>query len=89
MKAKALIIKDSGTTKMGTTNPAVRLEVISKEEQKYRESKRRIKSMVGDLNEVKMDLKSMLDWSDRIGSDERHQLNQTISVINRSLRKIK
>ena len=41
------------------------------------ESKRRIKSMVGDLNEVKMDLKSMLDWSDRIGSDERHQLNQT------------
>ncbi len=45
--------------------------------------------MVGDLNEVKMDLKSMLDWSDRIGSDERHQLNQTISVINRSLRKIK
>jgi len=53
------------------------------------ESKRRIKSMVGDLNEVKMDLKSMLDWSDRIGSDERHQLNQTISVINRALRKIK
>jgi hypothetical protein len=89
MKAKALIIKDSGTTKMGTTNPAVRLEVISKEEQEYRESKRRIKSMVGDLNEIKMDLKSMLDWSDRIGSDERHQLNQTISVINRSLRKIK
>ena len=53
------------------------------------DSNRRIKSMVGDLNEVKMDLKSMLDWSDRIGSDERHQLNQTISVINRSLRKIK
>ena len=53
------------------------------------DSNRRIKSMVGDLNEVKMDLKSMLDWSDRIGSDERHQLNLTISVINRSLKKIK
>ncbi len=53
------------------------------------DSSRRIKSMVGDLNEVKMDLKSMLDWSDRIGSDERHQLQATISVINRSLKKIK
>jgi regulator of replication initiation timing len=53
------------------------------------DSNRRIKSMVGDLNEVKIDLKSMLDWSQRIGSDERHHLQATISVINRSLKKIK
>ena len=53
------------------------------------DSNRRIKSMVGDLNEVKMDLKSMLDWSQRIGSDEIYHLRATISLINRSLRKIK
>jgi hypothetical protein len=53
------------------------------------ESNRRIKSMIGNLNEMKHDLKSMLSWSDRIGSDERHQLNIVITTINRSLRKAK
>jgi len=53
------------------------------------ESNGKIKMMVGDLNEMKYDIKEMLSWSDRIGSDEVHQLHQLVTAINSSLRKAK
>jgi uncharacterized protein YoxC len=48
---------------------------------------RTIKTMVGDLNELRHDLKGMLSWSQRIGSDEKHHLYELIALVNRSLAK--
>jgi len=48
------------------------------------ESNGKIKMMVGDLNEMKYDIKEMLSWSDEV-----HQLHQLVTAINSSLRKAK
>jgi len=53
------------------------------------QEKRKVIGLIGTMNELKYDIKAMLDWSDRIGSDERYQLHQLISTINRSLRDAK
>ena len=50
----------------------------------YLESQKKVKSLRKDLNEVRAAVKGILDWSQRIGSDEIHELNQILTFINRS-----
>ena len=50
----------------------------------YLESQKKVKSLRRDLNEVRAAVKGILDWSQRIGSDEIHELNQIVTFINRS-----
>jgi predicted RNA-binding protein with EMAP domain len=50
----------------------------------YLESQKKVKSLRKDLNEVRAAVKGILDWSQRIGSDEIHELNQIVTFINRS-----
>jgi|TARA_B110000967_G_C18821819_1_gene529116 hypothetical protein len=51
----------------------------------YLESQKVVKSQRKDLKEIRETVKGMLDWSDRIGSDEIHELYEIIHFINRSL----
>ena len=51
----------------------------------YLESQNTVKSLRKDLKEVRDAVKGILDWSQRIGSDEIHELNEIIHFINRSL----
>jgi len=48
---------------------------------------RTMKMIVGDLNELRHDLKGMLSWSQRLGSDEKHHIYELIALVNRSLAK--
>jgi hypothetical protein len=50
----------------------------------YLESQKKVKSLRKDLNEVRAAVKGILDWSQRIGSDEIYELNQIVTFINRS-----
>ena len=50
----------------------------------YLESQKKVKSLRRDLNEVRAAVKGILDWSQRIGSDEIHELNEIVTFINRS-----
>jgi predicted RNA-binding protein with EMAP domain len=50
----------------------------------YLESQKTVKSLRKDLKEVRDAVKGILDWSDRIGSDEIHELNEIVRFINRS-----
>ena len=51
----------------------------------YLESQKTVKSLRKDLKEVRDAVKGILDWSQRIGSDEIHELNEIIHFINKSL----
>ncbi len=55
----------------------------------YLESQKKVKSLRRDLNEVRAAVKGILDWSQRIGSDEIHELNEIVTFINRSIIKNK
>tara|TARA_R110000803_G_scaffold185755_2_gene248127 strand:- start:9984 stop:10163 length:180 start_codon:yes stop_codon:yes gene_type:complete len=48
-----------------------------------------ITQLIGDMNELKYDIKQMIAWSDRIGSDEIHELNRFIVSLNQTMRKTK
>jgi len=50
----------------------------------YLESQNTVKSLRKDLKEVRDAVKGILDWSQRIGSDEIHELNEIVRFINRS-----
>jgi predicted RNA-binding protein with EMAP domain len=50
----------------------------------YLESQNTVKSLRKDLKEVRDAVKGILDWSQRIGSDEIHELNEIVTFINRS-----
>ena len=50
----------------------------------YLESQKTVKSLRKDLKEVRDAVKGILDWSQRIGSDEIYELNQIVRFINRS-----
>lgn len=50
----------------------------------YLESQKTVKSLRKDLKEVRDAVKGILDWSQRIGSDEIHELNEIVRFINRS-----
>ena len=50
----------------------------------YLESQKVVKSQRRDLKEVRDAVKGILDWSQRIGSDEIHELNEIVRFINRS-----
>jgi len=50
----------------------------------YLDSQKTVKSLRKDLKEVRDAVKGILDWSDRIGSDEIHELNEIVRFINRS-----
>ena len=50
----------------------------------YLESQKTVKSLRKDLKEIRDAVKGILDWSQRIGSDEIHELNEIVSFINRS-----
>jgi len=50
----------------------------------YLESQKTVKSLRKDLKEVRDAVKGILGWSDRIGSDEIHELNEIVRFINRS-----
>ena len=51
----------------------------------YLDSQKTVKSLRKDLKEVRDAVKGILDWSQRIGSDEIHELNEIIHFINKSL----
>jgi len=51
----------------------------------YLESQKVVKSQRRDLKEIRDAVKGILDWSQRIGSDEIHELNEIIHFINKSL----
>ncbi len=55
----------------------------------YLDSQKKVKSLRRDLNEVRAAVKGILDWSQRIGSDEIHELNEIVTFINRSIIKNK
>ena len=55
----------------------------------YLDSQKKVKSLRRDLNEVRAAVKGILDWSQRIGSDEIHELNVIVTFINRSIIKNK
>lgn len=55
----------------------------------YLDSQKKVKSLRRDLHEVKEAVKGILGWSQRIGSDEIHELNQIMTFINRSIIKNK
>ena len=55
----------------------------------YLDSQKKVKSLRRDLNEVRAAVKGILDWSQRIGSDEIHELNAIVTFINRSIIKNK
>lgn len=50
----------------------------------YLDSQKTVKSLRKDLKEIRDAVKGILDWSDRIGSDEIHELNEIVRFINRS-----
>ena len=50
----------------------------------YLESQKTVKSLRKDLKEVRDAVKGILGWSERIGSDEIHELNEIVRFINRS-----
>ena len=50
----------------------------------YLDSQKTVKSLRKDLKEVRDAVKGILGWSDRIGSDEIHELNEIVRFINRS-----
>jgi hypothetical protein len=50
----------------------------------YMESQKTIKTMKLDMIDLRTQIKEMLGWSDRIGSDEIHELNEIVRFINRS-----
>ena len=50
----------------------------------YLESQKTVKSLRKDLKEIRDAVKGILGWSDRIGSDEIHELNEIVRFINRS-----
>ena len=50
----------------------------------YLDSQKTVKSLRKDLKEVRDAVKGILDWSQRIGSDEIYELNQIVTFINRS-----
>jgi predicted RNA-binding protein with EMAP domain len=50
----------------------------------YLESQKTVKSLRKDLKEVRDAVKGILDWSQRIGSDEIYELNEIVRFINRS-----
>ena len=50
----------------------------------YLESQKVVKSQRRDLKEIRDAVKGILDWSQRIGSDEIHELNEIVRFINRS-----
>jgi predicted RNA-binding protein with EMAP domain len=50
----------------------------------YLDSQKTVKSLRKDLKEVRDAVKGILDWSQRIGSDEIHELNEIVRFINRS-----
>ena len=50
----------------------------------YLESQKTVKSLRKDLKEIRDAVKGILDWSQRIGSDEIHELNEIVRFINRS-----
>jgi len=52
----------------------------------YMESQKTIKTMKRDMEDLKTRIKEMLDWSDRIGSDEIHELNQFLLCINKAIK---
>ena len=51
----------------------------------YLDSQKTVKSLRKDLKEIRDAVKGILGWSDRIGSDEIHELYEIIHFINRSL----
>jgi hypothetical protein len=55
----------------------------------YMESQKTIKTMKLDMIDLRTQIKEMLGWSDRIGSDEIYELQQFVLRINKSLIKIK
>ena len=54
-----------------------------------RGAEKRVKELVGDLNELKYDIKQMLLWSTTLGEKETNELNRFKRMINCSLRKPK
>ena len=50
----------------------------------YLDSQKTVKSLRKDLKEIRDAVKGILGWSDRIGSDEIHELNEIVRFINRS-----
>ena len=50
----------------------------------YLESQKKVKSLRKDLKEVRAAVKGILDWSQRIDSDEIYELNEIVRFINRS-----
>jgi|TARA_R110002050_G_scaffold185696_3_gene319787 predicted RNA-binding protein with EMAP domain len=50
----------------------------------YLDSQKTVKSLRKDLKEIRDAVKGILDWSQRIGSDEIHELNEIVRFINRS-----
>ena len=50
----------------------------------YLDSQKTVKSLRKDLKEVRDAVKGILDWSQRIGSDEIYELNEIVRFINRS-----
>ena len=50
----------------------------------YMDSQKIIKSMRKDLKEVRSAVKGILEWSQRIGSDEIYELNEIVRFINQS-----
>ena len=52
----------------------------------YMESQKTIKTMKRDMEDLKTKIKQMLDWSDRIGSDEILELKHFLFCINKSIK---
>ena len=50
----------------------------------YLDSQKTVKSLRKDLKEIRDAVKGILGWSQRIGSDEIHELNEIVRFINRS-----
>ena len=50
----------------------------------YMDSQKIIKSMRKDFKEVRSAVKGILEWSQRIGSDEIYELNEIVRFINQS-----
>ena len=58
-------------------------------QEKLNKANSTIRQLIGDMNELKHDIKQMIAWSDRIGSDEIHELSRFITHLNQAIRKTK
>ena len=58
-------------------------------QEKLNKANSTIRQLIGDMNELKHDIKQMVAWSDRIGSDETHELSRFITHLNQAIRKTK